>query len=365
MLKAGIVGLPNVGKSTLFNAITKQEVLAANYPFATIEPNFGVVLVPDERLNKLEKIINPKRVIPTTFEFTDIAGLVKGASKGEGLGNKFLSHIREVDAICHVVRCFSDELVAHVDNKIDPVSDLETIKTELFISDLEQIERRLFRLSKNVKQGHKEAILEEETLNKIKEAILNDISPKTINLSDEGLKLIKNFNLLSMKPEIYVGNVSTEDLKDPLNNPNFKALYEYGLKQGVKVIPISAKLEAEISHFDYEDKMLFLEEYEVKESGLNALIKEAFNILGLRTYFTAGVKELRAWTFVDGMNAPNCAGVIHSDFERGFIAAETIRYEDLISVGSRQKAKELGKVRIEGKKYIVQDGDIINFRFNV
>ena len=260
---------------------------------------------------------------------------------------------------------FYDESIAHVDNKVDPVSDLETIKTELFISDLEQIERRLLRLAKSVKQNNKEAIIEEEALSKIKEAILNDVSPKTINLSDESLKLIKNFNLLSMKPEIYVGNVSTEDLKDPLSNPNFKALFDYGTKNGIKVIPISAKLEAEIAHFDYEEKMLFLEEYGAKESGLNELIKQAFNILGLRTYFTAGVKELRAWTFVEGMNAPNCAGIIHSDFERGFIAAETIKYEDLIKIGSREKAKELGKVRIEGKKYIVQDGDIINFRFNV
>lgn len=365
MLKAGIVGLPNVGKSTLFNAITKQEVLAENYPFATIEPNVGIVLVQDERLDKLEKIIKPQKVLPTTFEFTDIAGLVKGASKGEGLGNKFLSHIREVDAICHVVRCFEDETVAHVVEKIDPVDDLETIKTELYIADLEQIERRLLRLNRMVKQGDKESIIEHEILNKIKDAIVNDIDPKTLDLTKENLKVLKNFSLLSLKPEIYVANVADTDLNNPMENPYFKNLNEYGKKQNVKVIPVSAKLEAEISYFDYEDQKLFLEEYGIKESGLNKLIKETFNMLGLRTYFTAGVRELRAWTFVEGMKAPACAGVIHSDFERGFIAAETISYEDLIEVGDRQKAKELGKTRIEGKEYVVQDGDLINFRFNV
>lgn len=365
MLKAGIVGLPNVGKSTLFNAITKQDVLAANFPFATIEPNVGVALVQDERLSKLEKIIKPEKVFPTTFEFTDIAGLVKGASKGEGLGNKFLSHIREVDAICHVIRCFTDESVSHVENKIDPVGDLEVIKTELYIADLEQIERRFLRLNRMVKLGNKEAILEYEALNKVKEAIINDVDPKTIELSKEDLSLLKNFNLLSIKPEIYVANVSDEDLKNPLENVYFKDLYEYGLEKGVKVIPVNAKLEAEISSFDYEDQLLFLEEYGIKESGLNNLIKETFSMLGLRTYFTAGVRQLRAWTFVEGMKAPECAGIIHSDFKRGFIAAETISYEDLIAVGDRQKAKELGKVRIEGKEYIVKDGDLINFRFNV
>lgn len=365
MLKAGIVGLPNVGKSTLFNAITKADVLAANYPFATIDPNVGVVLVQDERLYELEKIINPQKVIPTTFEFTDIAGLVKGASQGEGLGNKFLSHIREVDAICHVVRCFVDENITHVNNKIDPIDDLDTIKMELKLADLEQIEKRLPRLTKQAKQNEREIVLELQTLTKIKEAILNDIDPKTVDLSEDEFKQIKNFNMLSLKPSIYVANVADFELKNPESNKNYLDLLEYAKKDNTIVVPISAQLEMEIAHLDYEDQLLFLEEYGVKESGLNKLIKEAYHLLGLRTYFTAGVKEVRAWTFVEGMKAPQCAGIIHTDFERGFIAAETIAYDDLIKAGSRQIAKEQGKVRIEGKEYVVKDGDILNFRFNV
>lgn len=365
MLKAGIVGLPNVGKSTLFNAITKAEVLAANYPFATIEPNVGVVLVQDERLKVLEEIIKPQKVIPTTFEFTDIAGLVKGASKGEGLGNQFLSHIREVDAICHVVRVFEDDNITHVANRVDPIDDLETIKMELNLADLEQIDRRLPRLQKGIKGNDQDAVLEFEALTKIKDAILNDVDPKTISLDERALKLIKNFNLLSLKPSIYVANIADHELKDPLQNKHYVKLLEYAKKDNTKVIPISAQLEMEIAHLDYDEQLMFLEEFGIKESGLNKLIKEAYDLLGLRTYFTAGVKEVRAWTFIEGMKAPECAGIIHTDFERGFIAAETISYEDLVSAGSRQHAKELGKVRIEGKEYIVKDGDIINFRFNV
>lgn len=365
MLKAGIVGLPNVGKSTLFNAITKQDVVAANYPFATIEPNVGVVLVQDERLKHLERIIEPQKVIPTTFEFTDIAGLVRGASKGEGLGNKFLSHIREVDAICHVVRCFNDENITHVHNKIDPVEDLETIKAELALADLEQIERRIPRLEKLVKQKDRDAILEYETLNKIKEALDNDLDPKLLDLSEKALNIIKHFNMLSLKPEIYVANISDDELSDPTKNKHYLELLEYAKKTKTEVIPISAQLEMEIAHLDYEEQMMFLEEYNIKESGLNKLINVAYNILGLRTYFTAGVKEVRAWTFKEGMKAPECAGIIHTDFEKGFIAAETISYDDLLKAGNRQKAREDGKLRIEGKDYVVKDGDIINFRFNV
>lgn len=365
MLKAGIVGLPNVGKSTLFNAITKQEVLAANYPFATIEPNVGVVLVQDERLKELERIIKPQKVIPTTFEFTDIAGLVEGASRGEGLGNKFLSHIREVDAICHVVRCFHDENITHVSNKIDPIDDLEIIKQELYLADLEQIDRRLPRLEKLVKQNDRDGILEYETLSKIKEAIDNNIDPKTIELSKEGLKIIKNFNMLSLKPAIYVANIADDELKDPSSNEFFNDLVEYAKKDNIQVIPISAQVEMEIAHMEHEEQLMFLDEYGIKESGLNKLINATYSMLGLRTYFTAGVKEVRAWTFVEGMKAPACAGIIHTDFERGFIAAETVAYNDLLEAGSRLKARELGKVRIEGKEYLVKDGDIINFRFNV
>lgn len=365
MLKAGIVGLPNVGKSTLFNAITKANVVAANYPFATIEPNVGVVLVNDERLKVLEDIIKPNKVIPTTFEFTDIAGLVEGASKGEGLGNQFLSHIREVDAICHVLRCFEDDNITHVNNSVDPLRDFDIINIELSLSDLEQIERRLPRLEKGVKQNDRDSILEHGALSKIKDAIVNDLDPKSVKLTDDELKLIKNFNLLSLKPGILVANISDDELKDPMRNKHYAKLANYAFENNYTLIPISVQLESEIAHLSSDEQEIFLEEFGITDSGLNILIKEAYDMLGLRTYFTAGVKEVRAWTFKEGMKAPACAGVIHTDFERGFIAAETIGYDDLLESGSRLKAKELGKVRIEGKEYVVKDGDILNFRFNV
>ncbi len=365
MLKAGIVGLPNVGKSTLFNAITKAEALAANYPFATIDPNVGVVYVQDKRLDVLEKIYKPKKVIPTAYEFIDIAGLVKGASKGEGLGNQFLSHIREVDAICQVVRCFEDENITHVEGKIDPIRDIETIKLELNLSDLEVVEKRIQRLDKKAKAKVKEAIHEHEVLTKIKQALDQNISPRTIDFSDEDFKLIKSFSLLSLKPMIYIANVSEDDLLNPDDNKHYQNILAFAQKEHTDVVLISAQVEMEIASLNQEEQENFLEAYGLEKSGLNEVIEKSYELLGLKTYFTAGEPEVRAWTFKQGMKAPECAGIIHSDFERGFIKAETLAFDDLIKYQTPQKAKEAGRVRLEGKEYIVKDGDIMLFRFNV
>ncbi|MDI6452072.1 redox-regulated ATPase YchF [Peloplasma aerotolerans] len=365
MLKAGIVGLPNVGKSTLFNAITKAEALAANYPFATIEPNVGIVFVQDKRLDVLAQKYKPKKVVPTAYEFIDIAGLVRGASKGEGLGNQFLSHIREVDAICQVVRCFDDENVTHVDGKVDPIRDIETIKIELNLADIESIEKRIQRLEKKVKTKSKEAIQEQELLKHIKDTLDKNESPRLLDFTEEELKIIKNFNLLTMKPMIYIANVAEEGLHEPEKNPHYQNVLSYAKQEKTEVVLISAQVEMEIASLQPEEQLTFLEAYGLEKSGLNEVIEKSYDLLGLKTYFTAGEPEVRAWTFKNGMKAPQCAGIIHSDFERGFIKAETLAYDDLIKYGTPQVAKENGRVRLEGKDYVVKDGDIMLFRFNV
>ena len=363
-LKAGIVGLPNVGKSTLFNAITKKNILAANYPFATIDPNVGIVMVPDERIENLKNMYTPERTIFTSFEFTDIAGLVKGASNGEGLGNKFLSHIREVDAICHVVRCFENENIIHVENGIDPIRDIEIINVELAISDLEIINSRIGKISKKAQTNRdKEALIELETLNKAKTALEEGTPLRLIQFSKDERQLLKNFSLITLKPVIYLANVSEEDLTS--TNKYVDLVSEYGKKEGAQTIKICAKLESELSELDGEEKKEMLNVIGIEESSLDKLIKTTYEILGLATYFTVGSDEVRAWTFKRGMNAKECAGIIHTDFEKGFIKAEVISYNDLIECGSELKVREMGRARLEGKDYLMQDGDICHFRFNV
>lgn len=363
-LTAGIVGLPNVGKSTLFNAITKKSILMANYPFATIDPNVGVVIVPDERIDVLKDMYNPERVIPTTYEFTDIAGLVKGASNGEGLGNKFLSHIREVDAVVEVVRCFDDENIIHVDGSVDPIRDIEVINVELVLSDLEIVTSRINKIGKKaMTTKNKDDVKEIELLERIKEALESNIPVRKLGLDEEEKKLISSFNLITLKPIIYALNVEDSDINT--GNNYTKLVEDYAKKEGSETAIICAKLESELSELDEEEKKLFLDDLGIKESGVERLINKTYDLLGLATFFTVGKDEVRAWTFKKGSKAPECAGIIHSDFEKGFIKAEVMSYNDLVNAGSELKVRELGKARIEGKEYLMQDGDICHFRFNV
>jgi ribosome-binding ATPase len=361
-IKCGIVGLPNVGKSTLFNALTKAGIAAANFPFCTIDPNVGVVPVPDPRLQALADIAHPLKIIPTSIEFVDIAGLVAGASKGEGLGNKFLAHIREVDAIAHVVRCFENTDIVHVAGKIDPISDIETIDTELALADLESVDKALNRVEREAKANVKEAIARRPGLQKVR-AVLNEGRPaRSADLDDDEKALLRDLFLLTLKPLMYIANVKEDGFE---NNPYLDKVRERAAQEGAEVVPVCAAIEEELAQLDDADKTAFLADMGLEEPGLNRVIRAGYKLLGLQTYFTAGEKEVRAWTVKRGSTAPQAAGVIHTDFERGFIRAETVAYDDYIRFKGESGARDAGKLRLEGKEYIVKEGDVLHFRFNV
>ncbi len=361
-IKCGIVGLPNVGKSTLFNALTRSAIAAENYPFCTIDPNVGIVPVPDPRLDHLAAIVKPERVVPTTVEFVDIAGIVKGASTGEGLGNKFLANIREVDAITHVVRCFVNDDVIHVSGKVDPLADIETINTELALADLETVEKALQRAEKAAKAQDKEAMKARDIIKRVRDALNEGVPARAVELDETERPIVRELQLMTYKPVLYVANVQESGFT---NNPMLAAVEALATREGSQVVPVCAAIEAEISQLDDADRADFLKDLGLEEPGLNRVIRAGYTLLGLQTYFTAGVKEVRAWTVKKGATAPQAAGVIHTDFERGFIRAEVIGFEDYIALKGEQGAKEAGKLRLEGKEYIVREGDVMHFRFNV